>query len=114
MTQKMGNPAAGDGGVSDCLAGRLDGPDNSHPTPEKQFVPGIDECCYRLGRALRAGRLEPDSWGFNFTRSILRHSKRRGWEPSEKQLDAMHGVLADLAEPDGALIDDGGGDDWAA
>ncbi len=28
MTQKMGNPAAGDGGVLDCLAGRLDGPDN--------------------------------------------------------------------------------------
>ena len=112
MTQKMRTPAAGDGGVSDCLAGRLDGPDNSHPTPEKQFVPGIDECCYRLGRELRAGRLEPDSWGFNFTRSILRHSKRRNWEPSDKQLYSMRTLLTELAEPDEHLID-GGDDDTA-
>ncbi len=87
---------------------------NSQTDTERQFLPGVDECVFRLGRALRAGRLEPDSWGFNFVRSILRHCKRRGWEPSEKQLDAMRGVLADLAESDGALIDDGGDNDCAA
>ena len=114
MTQKMGNPAAGDGGVSDCLAGRLDGPDNSHPTPEKQFAPGPDECCYRLGRALKAGRIEPGSWGFDFIRSILRHNKRPGWVPTPKQLYNIRRLVAELTEPADDLIDDGGGDDWAA
>ncbi len=77
-----------------------------------QFQPCSDECVYRLRRALRAGRLEPDSWGFNFTRSILRHSKRRNWEPSDKQLYSMRTLLIELAAPNEDLID--GGDDDAA
>ena len=81
---------------------------------ERQPPPGADECCWRLGRALRMGRISRDDWGFDFTRSILRHSKRRGWIPSPKQLYAMRNLVAELAEPDaGPLIDDGG-DDAAA
>ena len=76
-----------------------------------QYQPCIDECCYRLGRALRAGRLEPDSWGFNFTRSILKQNKRRDWMPSERQLSVMQKLVAELAEPDEDLIDDGGDND---
>ena len=77
-----------------------------------QYQPCIDECCYRLGRALRAGRLKPGEWGFNFTRSILRQNKRANWQPSERQLSAMQKLLAELAEPDtGPLIDDGGDHD---
>ena len=88
---------------------------NSHKLDERQLQPGADECIYRLGRALRMGRIGRDSWGFDFTRSILRHSKRRGWIPSPKQLYAMRNLVAELTEPDtGPLIDDGGGDDQAA
>ena len=76
-----------------------------------QYQPCIDERCYRLGRALRAGRLEPDSWGFNFTRSILKQNKRRDWMPSERQLSVMQKLVAELAEPDEDLIDDGGDND---
>jgi hypothetical protein len=74
---------------------------------EPQYLPCSDECVWRLGRALRMGRLESGSWGFNFTRSILRHSKRRNWQPSNKQLGAMRCLLAELAEPVEDLIDGG-------
>ena len=81
---------------------------------EVVYQPCVDECVYRLRRALRRGRFEPDSWGFNFTRSVLRHSKRAAWVASPKQLAAMRGLVAELAEPDtGPLVDDGGDDDCA-
>ena len=81
----------------------------------KNNQPCADECCYRLGRALREGRLEPNGWGFDFTRSILRHNKRPGWVPTPKQLSAMRQLIAELAEPDtGPLIDDWGDNDRAA
>jgi hypothetical protein len=70
------------------------------------FQPGADECAWRLGRALRQGRISRDDWGFNFTLSILRHNKRRGWEPSAKQLSVMRQLVAELAEPGEALIDE--------
>ena len=72
----------------------------------KTFQPGADECVYRLGRALRAGRISRDDWGFGFTLSLLRHNKRPGWIPSAKQLSAMRDLVAELAEPTEALIDD--------
>ena len=75
----------------------------------------IDELVWKLGQRLRAGRISRDDWGFDFSRSILRHSKRRGWIPSPKQLYAMRNLVAELAEPDtGPVIDDGDGDDRAA
>jgi len=87
---------------------------HSETAPEKQFQPGSDECCYRLGRALRKGRIAPDSWGFNFARSVLRHSKRPAWVPTPRQLDSMRTLVAELAEPDEPLIDDGVDNDRAA
>ncbi len=74
------------------------------------YLPCADECCYRLGRALRAGRLEPDSWGFNFTRSVLKHSKRPAWVPSPKQLSAMRSLVAELAAGAESFIDEDDGD----
>ena len=71
-----------------------------------QFQPGVDECVWRLGRALRMGRISRDGWGFGFTLSILKNNKRRGWTPSPKQLSAMRDLVAELAEPTEALIDD--------
>ena len=89
--------------------------ENQHTNtdPKAQYQLCGDECCYRLSRALRAGRLKPGEWGFNFTRSILRNNKRRDWKPSEKQLIAMRRLVAELTEPDEDLID-GGDDGWAA
>ena len=113
MTQKRKNPA-GEGGVRCTYDGRHS-PDLKPPCDKTQFQPCADECIYRLHRALRAGRIGRDSWGFNFTRSVLKHSKRPAWVPSPKQLSAMRRLVAELAEPDmGPLIDDGGDDERAA
>ena len=115
MTQKMLNPG-GEAGALDCHAGQPDRPEYNRPNIEAPPPPGpgADECLYRLRRALRKGRIARDSWAFDFTRSLLRHDKRRGWIPSPKQLYAMRRLVAELAEPDaGPLIDDGG-DDAAA
>ncbi len=91
----MENPAQG--GVSECRSGKLDNPDDTRKIHDPQaaaggefaaevvYQPCADECCYRLARALRAGRLDPDSWSFNFTRSVLKHSKRTAWVPSPKR-----------------------------
>ena len=37
--------------------------ENCRKPDELQFQPRAAECCYRLGRALRMGRLEPGSAG---------------------------------------------------
>ena len=74
---------------------------------EVVYQPGSDECICRLRRALRAGRIARDEWGHDFVLSILRHNKRRGWKPSPKRLRTMRRLLAELAEPDDSLIDEG-------
>ncbi len=61
MPQPQKNPA-GKGGALDCLAGRLDSSEYSHNPNEPQFQPGADECIYRLGRALRMGRVRRQSF----------------------------------------------------
>ena len=48
---------AGDAGA--VKAGKRFTRENNHPSAETQYRPCADECCYRLGRALRLGRLEP-------------------------------------------------------
>ena len=111
MAQKRMNPG-GEAGVR-CASDWRHSPDYKRPKDETQFVPGIDECVWRLGRALRMGRLSRDDWSFNFVRSVLRHSKRPGWVPTPKQLHAMRRLITELAAPDEALID-GGDDDRAA
>ncbi len=111
---KIGSAGRGVPGATVVKAGERFTRQNSHNRDELQFQPCADECIYRLRRALRAGRIGRDSWGFDFTRSILRHSKRRNWEPTPEQLQSMRCLLADLAEPSESLIDDGGGDGWVA
>ncbi len=74
----------------------------------------IDELVWKLGQRLRAGKISRDDWGHDFIRSILKQNKRRNWMPSERQLSVMQKLVAELAEPAEDLIDEGGGDDWAA
>ena len=71
-----------------------------------------DEKLWRLGDALRMGRL--DGRERDFAKSILGQPKRGGrrWHPSEKQLATVRRILAGLAVPAGGLID--GGDDAEA
>ena len=71
----------------------------------------IDELVWKLGQRLRAGKISRDEWSHGFVRSILKHNKRRGWIPSPKQLKAMRALVAELAEPNEDLIDDGGDHD---
>ena len=107
MNVKTEKARAGDAGAEVGTTRSVNTTSCSKPVIETQYLPCADECCYRLGRALRMGRLGRDGWGFNFTRSILRHNKRRNWEPSEKQLSAMRRLLGELSEPiNGPLIDE--------
>ena len=106
MAQTKERPPGGTGAKVGS-SGRKTTTSGSRPSDETQHLPCADECAYRLGRALRKGRIARDDWGFGFTLSILRHSKRRDWKPSEKQLSALRRLVAELAEPDaGSLIDE--------
>ena len=71
----------------------------------KPHQPSADECVYRLGRALRMGRISRDDWGYRFATSIVEQSKRPGWAPSAMQLSTMRAFLAGLSVPD-AIIDE--------
>jgi len=106
--------ARGDGDAGAVRAGRHFTPEHSRNRRALQCSARIDELLWRLGDALRLGRLE--GWGRDFAKSILGQAKRgrRRWHPSEKQLATMRRLLVEQAEPDtGPLIDDGG-DDAAA
>jgi hypothetical protein len=37
-----------------------------------------------------------NTWAAGFAHSVTKQSRRRGWEPSEKQLSVMRGLVADL------------------
>ena len=67
----------------------------------------IDELLWRLGRALRAGRLT--EWERGFALSLLGQAKRPRWNPSAKQVATLRRVIAELAEPADDLIDNVGG-----
>ncbi len=55
----MENPAGGgDGGVSRCLAGRLDAPEHSHSRRAMQFQLGADECVQAIRVELSERRRE--------------------------------------------------------
>jgi hypothetical protein len=62
----------------------------------------IDEKLWRLGDAMRRGRL--DAWGFNFAKSVLGQAKRRGpsWHPTPRQSAVIDKVLAEARQPLGA------------
>ncbi len=63
------------------------------------------ECVKRLGRAIGAGRISRDDWGYRFAASIVEQSKRPGWTSSAMQLATMRAFLAGLSTPD-AIIDE--------
>ena len=65
----------------------------------------LDELLVRLGDALRRRRL--DCWAAKFATSISRQSRRRGWHPSEKQMNAMRQIVREMRAPAEALIDEG-------
>ncbi len=110
MRRAMESPAAGDDGVPRWLAGRRDASEHTQNCRALQDSAKIDEMLWRLGDALRMGRL--DGWGRDFARSLLRQAKRgrSRWHPSEKQLHTMRRLVAELAEPAEDLIDGGDND----
>ena len=60
----------------------------------------IDEVCFRITDALRAGRL--DGWARGFAASVAKNLKRPNWCPSQKQEAVMNPgktllVLAQIA-----------------
>lgn len=54
-------------------------------------------------------RAAQEDWAKTFAQSIALQSRRRGWNPSAKQLGIMRRMVAELfqraAEDDGALIE---------
>lgn len=69
----------------------------------------LDEMLWRLGDALRHGRLS--EWEEGFAKSVMGRSKRRAWRPSPKQIGTMRRIVGNLksasVEVAGSLIDDG-------
>jgi hypothetical protein len=70
----------------------------------------IDEVCFRITDALRAGRL--DGWARGFAAGVAKSLKRPNWCPSQKQEAVMRQLVAeirregsDLREPEIELID---------
>ena len=105
------NPARSATGGVRCFAGRLNTSELSRKRCALQDSAKIDELLWRLGDALRMGRL--DGWEQDFVKSILFQAKCRGrrWNPSTKQLATMRRLIAGLAESDtGPLVDEDGGD----
>ena len=100
------NPARSATGGAKCFADRLNTPEHSRNRRALQCSARIDELLWRLGDALRLGRLE--GWGRDFAKSILGQAKRgrRRWHPSEKQLHTMRQLVAEQAEAEATLIDD--------
>ncbi len=99
------NPARSATGGVRCFASRLNTPEHSRNRRALQCSARIDELLWRLGDALRLGRLE--GWGRDFAKSILGQAKRgRRWSPSGKQLHTMRRLLVEQAEAEATLIDD--------
>ncbi len=105
MRRCMENPAAGDGGASERRACRLDVSDNNQNRRALQCSAKVDELFWRLGEALRTGRLS--DWEWDFAKSLLGQAKRgrSRWNPSAKQLAAVRRILDGLADPAENLID---------
>ncbi len=82
---------------------------HTRPRPDLQATPRIDEILWRLGQALKSGRLS--EWESGFARGLLGQAKRGGprWRPSGKQLAVIDRILAEIRQPettDDPLIDE--------
>lgn len=60
-----------------------------------------DECLHWLPTIARTAT---DDWACGFAYSILKQSKRRGWQPSPKQLALMRRLVSELFSQDDDLI----------
>ena len=65
----------------------------------------VDELIYWISVAVTSDSL--CEWHHGFAKSILRQSKRRGWNPTPKQERVMREIVDDLLTPAPALIEDG-------
>jgi hypothetical protein len=63
----------------------------------------IDEVCFRITNALRAGKLE--GWERGFAASVAKNLKRSNWCPSVKQEWAMRRLVDELHDPEIELMD---------
>ena len=114
MAQKQESPT-GEGGALDCHAERLDSSEHTQNRRALQDSARLDELLWKLSGRLRAGRF--DDWERDFALSVLGQAKRPRWSPSARQMVVIQRLIdkpAPSAEPTESLIDDGGGDDWAA
>jgi hypothetical protein len=53
-------------------------------------------------------KMATDEWAKSFAESIVRQSRRRGWQPSAKQLALMHRMVSELftrRDDGGALVE---------
>lgn len=106
--------SARDGDAGVLRAGRRLTSEHSQTRRALQCSARIDEMLWRLGDALRLGRLS--DWERDFAKSILGQAKRgrRRWNPTGKQLATLRRLIAGLAEPDTEPLIDDGADNAAA
>lgn len=55
--------------------------------------PSLEELLWSWPSVIRRA---PEGWARTFALSIAQQSKRKNWQPSEKQLGIMRGMVADL------------------
>jgi hypothetical protein len=66
---------------------------------------GDGEIVFRVVDAMHLGRI--DGWAGGFAAAISRQSRRRGWQPTEKQPEAMRRIVRDLRAPAAMELIDG-------
>ena len=67
-----------------------------HPFDDLQLVRierNADDCLFHWNLVIKAASEE---WARNFALSIQKQSRRRGWEPSPKQLTLMRSMVSAL------------------
>ena len=52
-----------------------------------------EECLFHWNLVIKAAT---DEWAKNFAKSIMKQSRRRGWQPTAKQLARMRVMVSDL------------------
>ncbi|WP_299129586.1 hypothetical protein [uncultured Amaricoccus sp.] len=61
----------------------------------------VDECLHWLPTIARAAK---NDWARDFARSIRAQSRRKGWNPTPKQLALMRRLVSELFAQDDDLI----------
>jgi hypothetical protein len=63
----------------------------------------VDELLFHMPTVARAAK---SGWAKDFAGSVLRQSRRRGWQPSEKQLAVMRKLVGEMFYCPGSADDD--------